>query len=88
MDALYLADSEETAWAEWYRPPCRACIPQLAQMARDLWTWLVDVEVADLSTDHALADVALKPPLPSRHDALSNMWASRSIVKVGEVWSP
>jgi RES domain-containing protein len=67
VDALYLADSEETAWAEWYRHLAERAIPPLAQMPRDLWTWEVDVEVADLSTDEKLAAVGLKPPTPGRH---------------------
>ncbi len=32
VDALYLADSEETAWAEWYRHLAERAIPPLAQM--------------------------------------------------------
>jgi hypothetical protein len=50
VDALYLADSEQTAWAEWYRHLAERAIPPLAQMPRALWTWQVDVEVADLSS--------------------------------------
>jgi hypothetical protein len=36
-------------------------------MPRGLWTWQVDVEVADLSTDEKLAAVGLGPPTPGRH---------------------
>lgn len=64
VDALYLADSEETAWAEWYRHLAERAIPPLAQMPRELWRWQVDVEVADLSTDEKLAAVGLDPPAP------------------------
>jgi RES domain-containing protein len=67
MDALYLADSEETAWAEWYRHLAERAIPPLAQMPRELWAWQVDVEVADLSTDKKLASLGLGPPTPGRH---------------------
>jgi RES domain-containing protein len=67
VDALYLADNEETAWAEWYRHLAERMIPPLAQMPRELWTWEVDVEVADLSTPEKLADVALALPTPGRH---------------------
>ena len=67
VDALYLADSEETAWAEWYRHLAERMIPPLAQMPRELWTWRVDLEVADLSTPDRLAAVGLPPPVPSRH---------------------
>jgi hypothetical protein len=61
VDALYLADTEETAWAEWYRHLTERMIPPLAQMPRELWTWQVDVEVADLSTPEKLAAVGRRP---------------------------
>jgi len=66
VDALYLADTEETAWAEWYRHLAERMVPPLAQMPRELWTWQVDVEVADLSTAERLAEVGLEPPTPGR----------------------
>jgi RES domain-containing protein len=68
VDALYLADTEETAWAEWYRHLAERMIPPLAQMPRELWTWQVDVEVADLSTPQNLAAVGLSSPTPDRHN--------------------
>lgn len=68
VDALYLADSEDTAWAEWYRHLAERMIPPLAQIPRELWTWRVDVEVADLSTNERLAAVGLHPPRPGRHE--------------------
>jgi RES domain-containing protein len=64
VDALYLADSNETAWAEWYRHLAERMIPPLAQMPRELWTWRVRVEVADLSTAERLIEVGLRPPTP------------------------
>ncbi len=67
VDALYLADSEETAWAEWYRHLAERAIPPLAQMPRELWRWQVDVEVADLSANEKLAAVGLEPPAPGSH---------------------
>lgn len=66
VDALYLADSEETVWAEWYRHLAERAIPPLAQMPRELWTWEVDVEVADLSSAERLASVGLPSPVPGR----------------------
>ena len=66
VDALYLADTEETAWAEWYRHLAERMIPPLAQMPRELWTWKVDVEIADLSTAEKLAAVGLDQPTPGR----------------------
>ncbi len=66
VDALYLADTEATAWAEWYRHLAERMIPPLAQMPRELWRWQVDIEVADLSTPERLAKVGLQPPTPGR----------------------
>lgn len=66
VDALYLADSEETAWAEWYRHLAERAIPPLAQMPRELWTWELNVEVADLGSNDRLAAVGLPPPSPGR----------------------
>jgi RES domain-containing protein len=42
-------------------------VPPLAQMPRELWTWEVKVEVADLSTPERLAAIGLAPPAPGRH---------------------
>ena len=77
VDALYLADSEETAWAEWYRHLAERMIPPLAQMPRELWTWQVDAEVADLPTAKLLADIGLDPPTPGRRS-----WAAYQ--RIGE----
>ncbi len=66
MDALYLADSEATLWAEWYRHLAERAVPPLAQMPRAPWTWLVDVEVADLSTAERLSTASLMPPTPGQ----------------------
>jgi RES domain-containing protein len=69
VGALYLADSEETAWAEWYRALAELAIPPDRQMPRDLWRWEVDVEgVADLSTAEKLAPVDLYTPRPARRE--------------------
>ena len=66
VDALYLADSEDTAWAEWYRHLAEAGLPPDEQMPRRLWQWQVDVRVANLSTVRRLARVGLPPPTPGR----------------------
>jgi RES domain-containing protein len=68
VDALYLADTEDTAWAEWYRHLAERMIPPLAQMPRELWTWKVDTEVADLSTLEKLAALGLQAPSPDRRE--------------------
>ena len=68
VDALYLADTEATAWAEWYRHLAERMIPPLAQVPRELWTWQVDIEVADLSTREKLAATGLSPPAPDHRN--------------------
>jgi RES domain-containing protein len=66
VDALYLAEDEETVWAEWYRHLAERMVPPLAQMPREVWRWRVDVEVADLSTPEKLGMAGLPPPAPGR----------------------
>jgi RES domain len=66
IDALYLAESEETVWAEWYRHLAESGIPPQRALPRDLWRWRVDVEVADLRTEEQLARVGLAVPAPGR----------------------
>jgi RES domain-containing protein len=83
VDALYLADSEETAWAEWYRHLAERAIPPLAQMPRELWTWQLDIEVADMSTDEKLAAVGLERPTPGRHNWLAYQRVGEQISAAG-----
>jgi len=66
VDALYLADEEHTAWAEWYRHLAEHGVPPMQQMPRELWTWRVDIEVANLSTAQGLEHVGLEVPRPGR----------------------
>jgi RES domain-containing protein len=66
VDAVYLADEGDTAWAEWYRHLAERGVPPSEQMPRDVWVWEVDVEVADLSDVDRLARVELAPPRPGR----------------------
>lgn len=69
IGGLYFADSEETAWAEWYRALAEFGIPPDRQMPRDLWRWQIEVEgIADLSSTDRLDAVGLKPPRPSHRD--------------------
>jgi len=77
VDALYLADSEATVWAEWYRHLAERGLPPGAAMPRDLWRWQVDVEVADLSDAARLAALGLPVPRPGRRS-----WAA--FQEVGE----
>jgi RES domain-containing protein len=54
--ALYLADSPETAWAEWFRHSAELGVPPQTRLPRDLWRFEVDLDgVADLTTDGVLA---------------------------------
>lgn len=41
IEALYFAESEEIAWAEWYRFMAEAGLPPNMGMPRDLWEWRV-----------------------------------------------
>jgi RES domain-containing protein len=67
VDALYLADGEETLWAEWYRHLAERGIPPLQQLPRDVWRYRVrTLDVADLSTPDRLARIGLLPPRPGR----------------------
>lgn len=64
---LYLADSEEAAWAEWYRALAELVLPPMQQLPRDLWRFEVHAErVADLSTMRQLGGVGLPTPVPAR----------------------
>jgi RES domain-containing protein len=67
-DAVYLAESEETAWAEWYRLLAELSIPPHRALPRDLWRFAVDVEVADLSTPSRLLAAGLESPRPGRRE--------------------
>lgn len=78
VDALYLADCEDTAWAEWYRHLAERAIPPLAQMPRAMWRWEIDVRVADLSTSKRLDAVGLVAPSPT-----ARAW--RAYQRVGEL---
>lgn len=67
VEALYFADSEETAWAEWYRYLAEAALPPQQGLPRDLWRWEVSLpNVADLTDDDRLARLALPPLQPTR----------------------
>jgi RES domain-containing protein len=67
VEGFYLADSEQTAWSEWYRALAELAIPPMRQMPRDLWRFAVRIEeVADLSDANMLAAVGLPLPGPTR----------------------
>ena len=67
VEGFYLAEDEETVWAEWYRSLAERSIPPLRQLPRDLWRFDVNlVRAADLSSVERLARVGLPRPEPDR----------------------
>lgn len=67
VDALYLADSEETAWAEWYRALAEAALPPRQALPRAMWRWEVSLpRVADLRQRAQRERVGLPPIQPTR----------------------
>jgi hypothetical protein len=67
VEGFYLADGEETVWAEWYRALAELALPPLRQVPRDLWRFEVDLErVADVSSPQRLERVELPSPIPDR----------------------
>lgn len=67
VEGLYLADSEQTAWAEWYRALGELGIPPEQGLPRELWSFAVDLDrIADLSDVQRLEAVGLPIPKPSR----------------------
>lgn len=67
VDALYFADSPETAWAEWYRWLADSGLEPRAGLPRDLWrVEIVIDEVVDLRDEGALKAVGLPRPRPDR----------------------
>jgi RES domain-containing protein len=67
--AIYVADSEETAWAEWYRALAERAVPPDLGFPRDLWRVRVTLgRIADLSAADRLARVGLPLPRPSLAD--------------------
>lgn len=66
MRAVYLADSEQTAWAEWYRHSAELGVPPQNRLPRDMWRFSVDLaDVADL-TAVVLADFGVETLSPMR----------------------
>lgn len=66
IGALYLADCEATAWAEWYRQLGEAGVSPPNALPRELWRIRLNAEVADLSTQARLNQVGLERPQPTR----------------------
>lgn len=67
VEGFYLADSEQTAWAEWYRALAELAVPPMRQMPRDLWRYAIDIgQIADLSDAKRLQKAGLPFPTPTR----------------------
>jgi RES domain-containing protein len=66
---FYLADSPDTAWAEWSRHLAELGLRPERQLPRDLWRLRVDVRrIANLSDRRQLSEVGLPPPRPTRRE--------------------
>jgi RES domain len=66
IGGFYLADSRETAWAEWYRQIDVLALRPADRLPRDLWRFEVKVGgIADLRSKAQLARVGLAFPGPS-----------------------
>jgi RES domain-containing protein len=54
---FYLADTEATAWAEWYRHTSELGAPPASRMPRD--TWRIEVNVTDIGDLSDMATLGL-----------------------------
>ena len=64
---FYLADTEDTAWAEWYRHTSEQGAPPASRMPRDTWKIAVDVtDIADLAEPGVLAKHSITGLRPTR----------------------
>ena len=67
VEAFYFADTEATAWAEWYRWLSENGLRPHQMMPRDLWKWEISIpQVADLRTASQLRRIGLDMPPPGR----------------------
>jgi RES domain-containing protein len=64
---FYLADTEATAWAEWYRHTSEQGAPPASRMPRDTWKITVDVpDIADLTERGVLERHGISDLSPTR----------------------
>jgi RES domain-containing protein len=66
VPALYLADTAQTATAEWYRALAERGFSPQDHVPYDHHHWRLELDLADLSTTERLHSVALDTPRPSR----------------------
>jgi len=65
--AIYLGDSDATAWAEWYRHTSEAGVPPSRRLPRAIWQVEVDLDdVADLTAEGVLAAHGIERLDPTR----------------------
>jgi RES domain-containing protein len=65
--ALYLADSEQTAWAEWYRHSAELGVPPQSRLPRAVFAFEVNVaDIADLTGPGVLGRHGIRKLSPSR----------------------
>lgn len=84
VPALYFAEKEETAWAEWYRSLAERGMPPEMGLPRDLWRYEIHLDdVVDLSTDEALEGHGLQRPRPSRRQWPSFQRVGEGLWKAG-----
>lgn len=82
--ALYLADSEQTAWAEWYRHSSELGVPPQSRLPRDAWRFTVDLEnIADLTADGALVALGLGNLSPTRRQWPATQAVGKSLWRAG-----
>jgi RES domain-containing protein len=66
VGGLYLADTPDTATAEWYRVLAELGLSPQENVPYDQHRWRVNLELADLSDAERLCAVDLDMPRPSR----------------------
>jgi RES domain-containing protein len=66
VPALYLADTAQTATAEWYRSLAEWGLSPQDHIPYDHHRWRLHLELADLSDLEQLLNVGLEAPRPSR----------------------
>ena len=86
---FYLADSHDTAWAEWHRQIEELALRPEDQLPRDLWRFEVDVDaIADLRSEKQLERVGLALPTPKRRESPSRQSVSDFMTKGGKDCAP
>ena len=67
MRGFYLADTEATAWSEWYRHTSELGVPPSSRLPRDTWRISIAVsDIADLSAVGVLAGHGITELRPTR----------------------